>query len=478
MRKFRLRRGFRLFPLSLFGQLFFIFSLAFLALLLIGAYHASEAKQFYILRGVMSDRARRMADIAILLDTAAEAERARAAERMSVRGFSISLQPGAPDLDNRTPETLLPVRDRLLASLNRALADALPTSDAAPPVQAAVIQVAEPSFMDDLISPLKSERPAPQSLYQARVAIRLADGAWAVFDDDAPDYSGPVGLPYKGILATELFFMTVSLLAFYLAVKPLRRLAQAAESLGRDVPGAPPLPETGPLEVRESAQAFNRMQRRIREFVDERARTVAAVSHDLRTPLTRMRLRVEQLDESVRAPLQKDMDDLQRIMDTTIDLARGPGDEKKAPVDVASLLESLADDRRDMGQDVTLAPFDPLPPIMARPLALKRCLDNILDNAVRYGHSAHIALEISPDELAILVRDKGPGLPEDELERVFTPFRRLEPSRNRETGGSGLGLSIARGMARMDGGDVTLANHPQGGLAARLTLPRGKGKSG
>lgn len=503
------RAAARLMPRSLFGQLVLIFSVAFLAFLVISALHAAETKRYYILRGLMGDRARRMADMTLLLDAAGGEGRSVLINRMSTKGFSIHIEPEAPALPAHKDGPARDEDDDLLASpenldeasvmleylLNRSLADmraaredgaagrpghaaSLPYEDIA---DAVVREVNIPTTLEEVGGTLRRllhrqpSRGARPRIYQATVSIPLSDGQFVVFDDSAPGFPMLPDFPLRGILIVEVFFVLVSLLAFYLIVRPLRRLARAADSFGRDLPGTPPLPETGPREVREAAQAFNRMQCRIRDFVDERARTLAAVSHDLRTPLTRMRLRVEQLDDARRAPLQKDMDELQQLMDTTIDLARDSTGEDFAPVDVAALLESLVEDRQDMGQNVTLkeaGALDGVAPLLARPLSVKRCLGNLLDNAVRYGGRAEVSVRDGRDKLVITICDAGPGIPEAALARVFEPFYRLEPSRNRSTGGSGLGLAIARSMVRQHGGDIELSNRPEGGLCARVTFPR------
>ena len=175
------------------------------------------------------------------------------------------------------------------------------------------------------------------------------------------------------------------------------------------------------------------------------------------------------------------MNELQRLMDTTIDLARGSSSEEQAPLDMAALLESLEEDRQDMGQNVRIvdpAKLENLAPLRARPLSVKRCLDNVLDNAVRYGGAdgspARVEMDVEdrPDRLTVIIRDHGPGIPEEQQEKVFQPFYRLEPSRNRNTGGNGLGLAIVRTMARQHGGDVTLENAPDGGLVVRVSFRR------
>jgi signal transduction histidine kinase len=254
--------------------------------------------------------------------------------------------------------------------------------------------------------------------------------------------------------------------------RPLATLGKAAEELGRDI-DRPPLPESGPTEVRRAAQAFNAMQQRLQRFLRERAEFLAAVSHDLRTPLTRMKLRAEMIeDPATRAKMLTDVDEMERMTGATLDFLRGARSEERVqPVDVNALLESLQSDFEAMGHEVALegAATAPFP---GRPSALRRCLSNLIDNAVKYGRAARIAVSDAPNSLRIVVADNGPGLPEAELERVFEPFYRVERSRSRETGGTGLGLSIARDIARSHGGELRLRNRAGGGLEAVLTLPR------
>ncbi len=253
--------------------------------------------------------------------------------------------------------------------------------------------------------------------------------------------------------------------------RPLQLLATAADELGRDI-NRPPLPEGGPAEVSRAAHAFNTMQTRLVRFIDERTRLLAAMSHDLKTPLTRMRLRAELLDDaSLRQKFEADLLEMEAMVTQTLEFMRGLTRREPAQlVDVAGLLESLQADNEAMGRSVTLA-GRVTRPLQGEPQLLKRCLSNLIDNAVLYGKCAEIRVEDGPDQLAIHVRDRGPGIPETEIEKVFEPFHRLEGSRSRETGGTGLGLSIARSIAQAHGGDVRLRNHDGGGLEAILTLP-------
>ncbi|AVS75140.1 ATP-binding protein [Paracidovorax cattleyae] len=253
--------------------------------------------------------------------------------------------------------------------------------------------------------------------------------------------------------------------------RPLRRLATAARQLGADI-HRPPLPEDGTAECREASRVFNQMQARIRRQLDERDRFVAAVSHDLRTPLTRLRLRAESLGQDAeRTAFARDIAEMDAMIAATLDHLRGvAGAEPLALLDVQALLESLVDDEQACGHEVHCSGI--ARPLPARAGALRRCLDNLVGNAVRYGGSAEVALEDAPDALRIHVRDHGPGLPPDELGRVVQPFYRVETSRNRHSGGAGLGLSIASDIVQRHGGSLLLSNAAGGGLRATVVLPR------
>ena len=302
--------------------------------------------------------------------------------------------------------------------------------------------------------------------------VRLADGAWLRFDTHAAEEAALSWRLAAALAVLLAAVLGVSVVAVRWVTRPLRSLADAAEALGRDL-NRPPLPEAGPTEVREAARAFNRMQSRIAGFVEERTRVLAAVSHDLKTPITRMRLRTELLDDGeVRLQFERDLAEMEAMVADTLAFMRGvDATEPRRPVDVMALLESVQADQRAMGREVGLA-GGAKSPVTGAARLLRRCVSNLVDNAVAYGGRADIVVEEGPADLAIRVRDAGPGVPEAELEKVFEPFYRLEGSRSRETGGTGLGLGIARNVARAHGGDLTLRNRPEGGLEATLTLPR------
>jgi signal transduction histidine kinase len=302
--------------------------------------------------------------------------------------------------------------------------------------------------------------------------IQLQDGNWVVFEHIHLTEKS-IATPWRLliILIVLLFtVLTLSLLAVRWFTRPLAILAEAAEHLGRNIHHSP-LPENGPTEVRRAAHAFNTMQTRLKRYLEDRARILIAVSHDLKTPITRLRLRVEQLnDEQIRNSFLRDLDEMQSMTAATLDFMHGlENQEQLQLLDVRALLESLQADYEDMGILVTIKGDDTPPPYPARPQAIKRCLVNLIDNAYKYGEQVTVTLKTQPEQLQIIITDKGKGIPEEALETVFEPFYRLETSRNRATGGTGLGLSIARNIARAHGGDIIL--HNRKGLEVILNLP-------
>jgi len=286
--------------------------------------------------------------------------------------------------------------------------------------------------------------------------------------------AGPPRL-HTGLLIDISVRLAALLLAAWVGARwlsqPMRRLATAARELGGDI-ARPPLPEDGTLECREASRVFNQMQARIRRQLEERDRFVAAVSHDLRTPLTRLRLRTEALPGAEdRAAFTRDIAEMDGMIRATLDHLRGVAlGEPVAPIDLQALLHSLADDYADGGHRVAVQ--GQAAPLPGQAGALRRCIDNLVGNAVRYGGGAEITLSDDGQAVRIAVRDHGPGLPEQELDRVFEPFYRAEASRNRAHGGVGLGLSIARDIAERHHGSLHLSNAEGGGLRATLVLPR------
>ncbi len=266
-------------------------------------------------------------------------------------------------------------------------------------------------------------------------------------------------------IAVGAFFVSRSL------TRPLGRLAEAADALGADV-RAPAVKEEGPLETRQVAQAFNVMRERLIRHLDSHSAMLASMSHDMRTPLTRLRLRAEEIeDESARARFVADLDELTVLVDSTLELMRGQMRAGEAsPVDVADLLHELRREWQEIGVEVALT-VDGECTLPGYRLSLKRALNNLIDNALKFAGHADVEATLQPALARILVRDRGPGIPEDQLQKVFEPFYRVESSRSRDTGGSGLGLAIALDAIQAHRGTLQLRNRAGGGIEAAVTLP-------
>ncbi len=320
-------------------------------------------------------------------------------------------------------------------------------------------------------APLLRRRPLCQI-----VQVKLTDGTPLTLTLRAPHPPRP---PQPAWWALLLFVSCIGLLAWFVArmtTRPLQQLAEAANAL--NISGEMNLlPEHGSSEVRSSARAFNRMQQRIRDDLRERTGMLAAITHDLQTPLTRLRLRLEKVqDAELRDKLINDMNATQQMLQEGLEFARSlDTSEPLERLDLDSLLESICSDAIDGNQPVTCR-GQSRAQVMARPIALRRAISNLIDNAVKYGSSAEISIERDGSGCHIRIADHGPGIPAESLEAVFTPFYRLEASRSRTTGGTGLGLTIARNIIEQHRGqlklsNLSLPNHPGGGLEAHITLP-------
>ena len=282
--------------------------------------------------------------------------------------------------------------------------------------------------------------------------------------------------PWFGGPLVPLTFQFISLMiaAWYgakLLSRPIQRLSDAAERLSENL-DSPPLDESGPREARQAAHTFNLMQQRIREQVQQRARMLGAVSHDLRTPLSRLKLRLEQIDdEKLQGQMRQDLNDMIGMLDATLTyLHEQRTSEALQLMDVQALVESLCENAQDQGADVQVSGH--CAPLQVQPMALRSCINNLMDNALRYAGQARIELQDQREQLLIRVIDHGPGIAEDQREAVFEPFYRLEGSRNRNSGGVGLGMTIAREAAQRLGGQLNLQETPGGGLTAIIRLPR------
>ena len=305
------------------------------------------------------------------------------------------------------------------------------------------------------------------------LGTQLADGSPFLVEAMAPVPMTPPARTLAAMAALVIGVILITLLAVRIATRPLSRLAQAAEALGEDLE-RPPLAEEGPVEVRRAATAFNWMQTRLRGLFAERTRILAAVSHDLQTPITRLRLRAELMDDEVlRDKMLADLSAMQALVEEGLAYAGSTAAPKEAAIltDLDTLAASLVADYTDAGQPVSLAGPGGHQPVRTRPRTLRRLLGNLVDNAIKFGGSAELLLDGSDRLPAIVVRDRGPGIPDTELGKVFEPFYRLETSRNRETGGTGLGLAIAKQLANALGAELILSNRAVGGLEARVVLP-------
>lgn len=466
----------RLVPRSLFGRLVLVLLAGLVAAqLLSGAINYAE-RSHMLLQASGMQSAQRIAEVAKLLDSLSPPERARIVSILNVPPQVVTLEAG-PLPGDAAGEGGAQLA-MFSAALRRAMGDGRELRVSARKASAgwsAALERRHGEMMRNAPGPgMGSGTRAPMMMGGMffLTQVRLSDGTWVAFDthlpEDAASLPGRLLLTLAILLATVL---AVSVVAVRWLTRPLKALAAAADELGRDI-HRPPLPESGPTEVRHAAQAFNRMQARLARFIEERTRMLAAMSHDLKTPITRMRLRADLLDdEELRSQFEKDLAEMAAMVTDTLAFMRGiESAEPRRPIDVMALLESLQADNEAMGREVAIE-GSATGTVSGVPQLLRRCLANLIDNAVLYGKRATIRIEEGPTELAIRIRDAGPGLPQSELERVFEPFYRLEGSRSRETGGTGLGLGIARNVAQSHGGDVRLRNHPEGGLEAILTLP-------
>lgn len=303
------------------------------------------------------------------------------------------------------------------------------------------------------------------------LVVPVKEGLWlnAVYAKPGA-VSGPPWYHYLSLAITAVMLTLVSVLLVRRLARPLRRLTDSAERVGRGEE-VPPLPEEGADDVRHLTVAFNRMQSRLRRFVEDRTRMVAAISHDLRTPITSMRLRAEFIDdEETRTKMISTLDEMKAMAESTLAFAREEAvTEETRAIDINALLGSLCADLCEIGWKVGFREGERTV-WRCRPDALRRAFRNVIENAVRYGGSARVGFAVSAEGLEVMVEDDGPGIPADQRERVFDPFVRLEDSRNRGTGGAGLGLSIARSIIRSHGGEITLLDGPP--FRVGVTLPR------
>jgi signal transduction histidine kinase len=345
----------------------------------------------------------------------------------------------------------------------------------------ALMRVPRPVIVADrfLHAPAQSAASSERIENGVMVEMPLTDGHWLLFMSrfDPPPPFDPVAVNFNRasfatwLVLSILLAILLSILAARRLVSPLSELAMAVDQLGGSGE-APPITPRGPREVRATMLAFNRMQERLRRFHDDRTRMIAAMSHDLRTPLTRLRLRSELVDSPAHQDkMQAEIDFMSQLIDSILNFARD--DTKREPrtiVDLSALVETICESASDAGDSVKFSgPRDVT--ISCRPAALRRAISNLVENAIKYGKNAVVTLACTAGRAIITVEDEGPGIPRSERERVFEPFYRLEPSRNLDTGGVGLGLSVTRSIILEQGGEISLCDRKGGGLLVRLELP-------
>jgi signal transduction histidine kinase len=386
------------------------------------------------------------------------------------------LEEAPPELHRR----LVATASSSFLRIDIASAPLLASADVNPPHLRAGIAAALAKSEDDIRVALgrrnwrdhRREMPGRRPAPWASLSVRLTTGEWLNASADMPPVPrlGPIFL--VSFLISAIAVAAVGAYGVRRASEPLHQLAIAANRLGRGET-FPPLPESGPRETRETNIAFNRMRDRLDRFVRDRTSMLAAVAHDLRTPITSLRLRAEFIEDGeTKTKILETLAEMQAMTEAVLAFARGDAEtESTRPTDLTALLESLVEDAAAAGKDVRFVD-SPRVTLPCRPISLKRALGNLIENATFYGRRAAAAIESLADGVRFVIDDEGPGIPEAELERVFEPFVRLEGSRSRTTGGAGLGLAIARTIARGHGGDVRLENRPQGGLRAILTLPK------
>lgn len=467
----------RWLPESLRGQILLAVLLALTLSQLVGAAIAVAAREEAVRAARQGEALERVAALVFVLErtpAGLHANLLRAAETPMTR---LTLD-AAPAVGAREPRLRRPA-----ARLTALLGDAEPRdirmtlTEHAPPPRA---QPPDEGG-DDHASrrPRRGDRPEAERAFRRRhieeartlsLSLPLADGRWlnASIGFAAPERRLPT-LPALSFVLGAAAIGAALWLTLSRLLGPLRGLAAAAERLGRgEEPGA--LPVTGPSEMRALTEAFNQMQTRLQRLLTDRTQMLAALGHDLRSPLTALRVRAEMVDDDeTREHLLASLAEMQEMVEQTLAYARGVWTaEGVETVAIGALLAALAEEE---GARFTPPAADVS--LRLRPATIRRALRNLLDNARRYGGGTpEIALSVTPEAVEVAIMDRGPGIPQAELARVFDPFVRLEASRSRETGGTGLGLSIARGIVQAHGGEVRLANRGGGGVAATVTLPR------
>ena len=500
----------RFWPRSLFGQILLTLLLGLLFTQLMGAFLVWHERSDFAARITGFHAAERIGGIVTLLENSRPEDRLALVSALSVPPLKIELdQPWASRTESPSPDTEFFLR-QLSAALDKPYL-----------VQAATVsqEITRRNAGNDTkrtstmghhrggemgrnnemsgrrmrgrerhdtaisdISPTDSSEqrspPTPPTIrvvQMAWVQVRLTDGQVITFKHLIS--KEPIDWPSQIFMLFIVLGISIALLSAWVVrylTKPLRILSNAATGLGKNIHQRP-LPEKGPNEVVTAARAFNTMQKDIVRYLETRSQTLAALSHDLRLPITRIRLRIETLmDQALKDKLVEDLEEIDTMIDNTLAFLRaGKSTEEIRPIDINAMLDSIVDDMTALGATINMAGRASTP-VFAQPQALRRSLNNLLDNARRYGDSAPIDVVISETEAVIIlsIQDRGPGIHDANKEKVFEPYVRLETSRAKHTGGSGLGLATARTTIRSYGGDIVLKDREEGGLIVEICLPK------
>lgn len=353
-------------------------------------------------------------------------------------------------------------------ALAKRLSDALPDHHLGR--NKVIVRLHEPlTSIDPSLRPVRSREPGvPNDVIRTIVPISDHSAVNGVLMRPTPDW--PVEIMVAAAIAVVVASAAAALMARRI-VRPLSELTSAAAAVAAGS-GRPHVAEQGPNDVRNAAAAFNVMAEKVTRTMESQRHLLSAVGHDLRTPITAMRINLEFVEDAeLREGLMHNLDELQALTEQVLAAARGAGGEIRRNVDLSALVESLCTDLDEIGEPVHWSGHSPAP-ISCRPNEIRRAVRNLVENAVAYGHRADVCISDRDDGYDVVVEDQGPGIPEDDRQRVFEPFVRLESSRNEATGGTGLGLTLVKAIAEGHGGAIELENRPEGGLRARMRLPR------
>ena len=464
----------RFFPNSLFGQTLLALFVGLVVSHVAGSWiYTLDREQAVRAVGGFA-AAERITNLTRLVQEAPRDWRDRIVANLSDQTFRVELSVRPPALNPAEDDTQVAdaIRDFLVAQLSLGPAQQPRVSASRPADSGSVFGSLHPMMgRGPMMHGFGAFGPFA-GFRDLQVAVPLSDGQWLSFATALPQ-GGPA---FSRQLLVSMALMAIIILAVSVWVvrrvtAPLASLSAAAEIIGGDL-NAPPMAETGTVEMRQASRAFNTMQARLRSLVENRTRMLAAISHDLRTPLTLLRLRAENVEDAPeRDKMLASIAEMDTMIAATLEFARDEAmAESRRRTDLSALLASVVDDMADTGLPVAMEVAQPIV-CECQPAALKRALTNLIDNAVKYGKRARATIRTAPQAVEITIDDDGPGIAKDELMRVFQPFYRVEGSRSRETGGIGLGLSIALFIVQAQGGQLTLSNRPEGGLRASITLP-------